>query len=397
MSLGQPDLYIGGQLMQTATGDPQPALAGLRIAWGNDSRLELDPAATLSGQLLIRGSMPSFLDVGAPVGVVDPVTGRCLFAGNLAPLTAVPDDSVRDAMRVSFTAASPLAELVKHKVIDFDWPLGDSAITRRARLAGAMPRGWTLGGDDGWTWIAQGRQCHQSKEWLTLAERYVRSYNQRLHDTSYYVPGSGLKKRITVTAERGKTFNATGPSPGARGVWGPSQYALGSTGTSFLPTSTIRRSIDWEKTPGDVVTDVQLSTWGGATAEPESTEFEFWMDVYVNNHALQDAYGFRQIKVETSMSVNNTAAAERAVVDIVNYWLDTATAWRPTGLQIPDSRQLDTAPLLNLIAVDTRHMAIVYVPQATGLPGRIRSFVMSGAATWTGKKWTTDLTLGRTL
>ena len=74
------------------------------------------------------------------------------------------------------------------------------------------------------------------------------------------------------------------------------------------------------------------------------------------------------------------------------------TKWRPSDLHLPDSRLIDSAPLLNMLAVDTRGTAAIAVPAATTLaPGRIQSFVMAGSATWTGTKWTIDLTLGRTL
>lgn len=403
MSLGKPDLYIGGQLMQTAKTDPRPALAGLRISWGTDDRLDFDPAAKLSGQLLIKGAMPTFLEVGAPVGLVDPISGRCLFAGNLAPLKAVNDERVQGARRVSFTAASPLAELIKHRLVGhFDWPHEETAASRRGRLAGSMPRGWGFDGAAGWTWIHQGRQRYadgRGVDWVELLSRYVRSYNLRYHDTSAYTPGAGLGKRITLTTERGKTWAGNGTAAGTRGAWSTSALPAGASGIAVLPASVIHQDIEWEKTPGDVVTDVQVSSWG--VADPFDTQEEPWEFQYgmtVNNNAQQDLYGYRQAKIETALSAFNANAFTAAVNnDITPYWLDTKTAWRPTALLLPDSRKLDAAPLLNLLATNTRHMAVVSVPGAPAGPGLIRSFVMAGTATWTGKKWETDLTLGRTL
>jgi hypothetical protein len=402
MSLGQPDLYIGGELMQTAAADPRPALAGLRLGWGNDSRLEMDPPSTLAGQFLIKGTMPAFLEVGAPVGLVDPVSARCLFAGNLGPLRAAPDDSVRDALRVSFTAASPLAELVKHKVLDVAWDANTPAATRFGTLAAAMPRGWTLTGSTGHTWINQTKQQYKAKEWLQLAERFCRSYTYRYHDTSYYTPGAGLSKRITFSPERGKILPPGGLEPaGERGLW--STYTPGgASGVAVLPNSGVRVGVEWEKTPEDMITDVQVSTFQATEtdADKDSTEFEFAMSLtpfFIDNSALQDAYGYRQVKIETSLSAFNASAIAAQGQNIVNYWLDTENKWRPTGLQLPDSRVLDTDPLLNLLAVDTRGTAALAVPDADLAPGLIQSFVMAGQATWTGKKWLTDITLGRTL
>lgn len=402
MSLGKPDLYIAGQLMQTAKGDPQPALAGLQLSWGNDSRLEMDPASKLSGQLLIKGTLPAWLEVGAPVGLVDPVSGRCLFAGNLAPLKAAPEDSVGGAMRVSFTASSPLAELQKHRVVDVNWDPNTPAGTRFNTLTGALPRGWALTGSTGGS-VNQTKQQYKAIEWLTLATRFCRSYLYRYHDTSFYVPGAGLSKRLTFSPERGKALTGALPAAGPAGIWTGSAAPAGASGMAVLPTSAVRQGIDWEKSPEDMITDVQLASFAATETDVDrdSTRFEVWMSqtpVFVDNTSLQDRYGFRQVQFDTSIAFADMNAAGAQFRAIVNYWLDTANKWRPTDLQLPDSRRLDTAPLLNLLAVDTRGTAAIAVPAATTLaPGLIQSFVMAGSATWTGKKWTLDLTLGRTL
>jgi len=402
MSLGQPDLYIGGQLMQTLKTDPRPALAGLRLGWGNDSRLEMDPPSKLSGQLLIKGEMPAFLEVGAPVGLIDPVSARCLFAGTLGPLTASPDDSVRGALRVGFTAASPLSELQKHRAVNVAYDANTAASIRFNTLASEMPRGWALTGSTGGA-VAQTKQQYKAIEWITLAERFCRSYLYRYHDTSYYTPGAGLFKRLTFSPERGKALSGSLPAAGEAGIWTGTGAPAGASGVAVLPAAGVRTAIDWEKSPEDMITDVQLATFNAteADADRDSTRFEVWMQsppVYADNTALQDAYGYRQVEIETSLSAMDLSAFGAQARAIISYWLDTVNKWRPTGLQLPDSRRLDTAPLLNLLAVDTRGTAALAVPAATDLaPGLIRSFVMAGSATWTGKKWITDITLGRTL
>lgn len=400
MSLGAPVLYIDNRQIQTRKDDPRPALAGLKIDWGSDDAQDTAPAAKLSGQMLIRGAMPAWLDVGAPVGLIDPASSRCLFAGTLEPLTAAPDPSVPDAYRVSFTASSPKAELEKHNVLDIDWPFDEPAANRRNRLASAMPRGWTLDGAAGWTWIPQGRQKYQSVPWLELANRYAAGQLLRIHDTSTYVPGAGLRKRITISRERPKSATMPGGNP-KRGSWLEYGGTAASTGIAILPPAAIDRpNLKWEKTPADVVTDVQITTSGGAYPSPadsDSSDFEFWMSVYTDNSAMQDAYGYRQLRVETALAPSTPSTIKEAIRLLLERWLDTKTPWRPTTLALPNSNWLDDAPLLNLLAVDTRHMAAVAVPAATAAPGRIFAFVLAGTATWTGKKWETELTLGRTL
>lgn len=397
MSLGRPDLYIAGQKMQTAKTDPRPALAGLSLKWGNDSRQDRDPAATLTGQLLIRGTIPAYLNVGAPVGLVDPATSRTLFAGHLNPLTASPEPSVAGAFRVSFTAASPLAELEQHTVVNVEYPQDETAAARRNRIAAALPAGWTLDGLNGNTWQLQGQQRYQSIRWLDLADRYARGYFYRISDTSTYIPGAGVQKRLTITQDRHKDVGLPGDYAGALGLWKPGGSI---SGTAILPLAAVARDMDWEKTPADVVTAVQVTTWGmwlvGTKAEDDSFEHEWPLDYALDTSALQRQHGFHLARIETSLSAQNAAISKNTVQGLTEEWLDTETNWRPTTLQIPDSRRLAAAPLLNLLAADTRHMAAVSVPQTTGLPARIRAFVLGGSATWTGKHWNTHLTLGRT-
>lgn len=397
MSLGQPDLYIAGQKMQTAKNDPRPALAGLSFDWGTDSRVDFAGAATLSGQLLIRGAMPSYLNPGAQVGLVDPASSRTLFAGYLQPLKASNEPGLDGAMRVQFTAASPLAELEKHTMTSIDFPGGESAAGRRWQLAQRMPAGWSLLGDTGHDWLNQGVQRYPTVSWLDMLERFARGNLLRYHDTSAYVPAHGLNRRITLARERGLTATAA-PKPAARGSWVTGRVPYAS-GLAVLPAATVSKDIEWEKTPADITTAVQVSTNGVVLAadETESREHEYPLNWAVFTQPLIDAHGFHATSIATSIDPQDVAAAQGAVRLISEQWLDVETEWRPTNLTIPDSRLLDTEPLRNLLAVDTRHMAAVAVPDAPAGPGRIYAFVMAGTATWTGKHWQTQLTLGKTL
>lgn len=400
MSLGRPDLYIGNRLMQTAKGDPIPALAGLALSWGTDNALDMAPAATLSGQLLVKGAMPDFLDVGAPVGLIDPSSSRCLFAGTLQPLKAARDPQISTAHRVSFTATAPVAELEKHNLIDLDWTTEDTSSQRRGRLQAAMPRGWALDGAAGWDYLQHGHQRYQSVALLDLLSRYVRGSRQRFADTSAYVPGAGLRKRLTITEERLKTaVMPTNKPDEMEGMW-LTDTPYSASGTAILPAGAVSNAIEWEKTPADLVTGVQATTWGkaliGSAAEDDSSEHEWPLDWVTDTSALRASYGSSIVRIETMLSPQNLAATREALGYIIAHWIETKTGWRPTTLTVPDSRRIGRAPLLNLLAVDTRATAGVSVPQAAGLPAPIRAFVLGGTATWTGKQWTTDLTLGRT-
>lgn len=399
MSLNQPDLYIAGRKMQAGKTGPNPTLAGLTLKWGTDNRLDFDPPSTLSGELLARNGIPDYLDVGVPVGLVDPISSRCLFAGTLEPVTATPEPAIAGAYRISFTASSPLAELAKHEIHAVNWPFDETAAGRRVRLLRAMPAGWGIYGPSGWDWANQTGQRWKSANWLTLMQRYVRSYVMNYADTSTFIPGAGLSKRLTLCDSRPKTDPLTAPSPTPpAGLWVKDTPAK-ATGVAYLPAKSVALDMPWEKTPADVITDVQLTNHGEAflaDGQTESDTFEFLMDAYVDNSALQAAYGFRQVGIDISIAPTSQALTDGAVSRIVNYWLQTKTRWRPTALSIPDSRPLNASVLLGLLAVDTRHMAVVCVPNMPeNSPGPIRAYVMAGSATWTGKKWTTELTLGQ--
>lgn len=400
MSLGQPDLYIAGALVAGNTTAAVTALAGATVNWGNDSRVDFAGPATLTIDVLVKsGAMPAWSN-GAQLGLVDPVTGRCIFAGHISNLTAAPDPALKTAVRITISATSPLADLKNHTIYDFDWAASTQA-SRFAGLASTIARGWTMTGYTGLTWIGAGRIKFQEKNWLELTELWCRSNLGRYHDTSSYVPGAGFVKRLTITRERAKTAPAP-VEPVGDGQWSGTGKAQGSDGLATLPTNVIGRDIEWEKNPEDTITDVKVATYGGAivAADADSKAFAYNMEAAgVNNQALQDAYGFRQVSFDTDIVTTGGGGATDAWLanDIVPFWLDVDSAWRPTGISIPDGNVVDQTALLSLMATDTRHMACVYVPAGPGInPGKIHSYVTRGRATWTGKKWTAELTLGRT-
>lgn len=396
MSLGAPNLYIDGNMFGGS--DTRRALAGISFTWGEDSRVDFAGPATMSGEVSVAGTMPAYITGGAAIGLVDPASGRCLFAGHIATLTASPDPVWQGRIRIAFTASSPLVDLANHSLA-VDWVRNTHA-ARFISLRSAMPRGWTLQGYNGATmdWVESGRLRFAKANYLDLLSRYCRSVLGRYHDTSAYVPGTGLVKRITLTGERDKTATAP-PAPGASGIWSTTGKPAAATGIAALPAALVEQAIEWEKNADDTITDVQVTNYG-AEVLPEGEDtagFEVWMSVFVNNQAMQDKYGFRQLTIDTSVHLHS--GNDSAFLNALSaFWLDADTKWRPTGLRIADSRKVTTAALLNLLAVDTRHMAAISVPGAAGLvPGEIHAYVHSGSAQWTGKKWITDLTLGRTL
>lgn len=419
MSVAPPNVYIGGVLMNNHAYASVPMLAGLSFDWGTDSLVDFDDPKTLSAQLLIRTpSTLDFLATGQPFGVLDPDTGNTLFAGRIATLTARPDKRKKNALLVSLTATDTLADLLPYRLERVEWynptpnTPGVTGQGRHNQIAAVMPPGWTLaGGTPHDSWTSAGPFRGSAVPLIELIDRHCRSVLGRRHITTTYVPAvsGGLVNRLTITPERSKAAATDRLAARADGQWYSATAAPSSTGFIQLAGNHVSSDIEWEKTPDDTITDVALRTpqlqfevndAGQAVAKEEMGSWNIWVNSYlnVNNAAMQAAYGFHQIQLDV-----DTAGGDHRVNphigQIVNYWVDADTDWRPTTVLIPDSRRLPLATLRTLLNVATRHNAYVTVD---GLPAnnpaggsKVRAYIIAGSAAWTGKKWAISLTLGR--
>lgn len=406
MSLGQPDLHIGTTRMQDLAADSRPVLGGLTFKWGGDSYIEFEKPGTLSGEMLIKAQQDlSFLTAGQPVGLVDPASSQTLFAGRLETLSARPDEKIRSALRVAFTASDTTTELLNVKAFGIDWPMNDSGANRQAQIAAKLPPGWTMPGGTGYTsdWGATWMKFN-SIGFLELLDMYCRGHLARRHNTTLYTPGVGLSRRMTITPERQRIASHPFTLAGTAGVWDTTSGGkpTEATGLAVLPPGVVSRDVEWEKTPDDTITDVVLKGWAYPVAgepEDESSSSTFEMSYYVNNSANISKYGHRQLELQTDLRYILNSQPQGA--QIINFWLDVDTKWRATQVTIPDSRVVDTAAFRQLISAHTRHMAVLAIKGIAGLvptaDAMIHAYVIGGSATWTGKKWTAQLTLGRGL
>lgn len=417
MSVTAPNVYIGGVLMNSYAYSSVPMLGGLSFGWGNDSLVDFDSPKTLSAQLLIRTpSTLDFLAKGKPFGVLDPDTGNTLFAGRISTLTARPDSRKKDALLVSLTATDTLADLLPYRLESVYWvqPANSAGLTGQARhnqLAGVMPPGWTLaGGTPHDSWTSAGPFRGAAVPLIELIDRHCRSVLGRRHITTTYVPSAGgLVPRLTITPERAKAAAVDRLAARSNGEWHSTSTAPASTGFLQLAGNHVSREIEWEKTPDDTITDVALRTpilefevndAGQVVTKEEMGSWDIWVNSYlnVNNARLQAEYGLHQIQLDVDTHGGDSRTNPH-IGQIVNYWVDADTEWRPTSVLIPDSRRLPLATLRTLLNVTTRHNAYVTVD---GLPAnnpaggsKVRAYVIAGTATWTGKKWEITLTLGR--
>lgn len=413
-----PNVYIAGVLMDSYAVAEVPMLAGLNFNWGNESQVEFEAPATLSAQLLVRvPSTLEFLSTGAEFGLVDPASGATLFAGRVATLKATPDSRISDALLISLTAADTNADLNEYRVENIDWviPGGTSSDTtadvRRDQIRAVMPDGWTLQSTTAaYDWTTAREQRWQAKPILPVLDMHLRSTISRRHNTTRYIPGTGLAPRITIAAERAKDAPAETLATKADGTWYMSTAAPRNTAFIQLEAGHVAADIEWEKTPDDTITDVQLHSKGVTSeynsqtgtvelSEESNSSYDIWVNLYpnVDNTAIQRKYGFHQLELDVDTLGGGQESPH--VGFIVNYWVDADAQWRPTGVHVPDSRVLADAEVLGMLDVERRYNAYVTV---SGLPAnnpaggsRVRGYAIAGDATWDGDKWQINLTLGR--
>lgn len=414
-----PHVYIGAQRMNDFALSKTPMLAGLSFNWGTDSQTDFDDPATLSAELLVREpSNLDFLVKGAEFGLVDPESGETYFAGRISTLRARRDKRKKNALLITISATDTLADLNQYRVEAIEWKNPDgtdgawstTAAQRRAQLRAALPANWSLEGTTSHDWTYAREQRWKGHAYTPLLDMHCRSTVARRHTTSRYVPGTGLVNQMTVTNERSKTSPTETLSARPNGNWYMSTAAPTNSGFTALTSSQVQDSIEWEKTPDDTITDVALTTWGitygrdndtGQLNTEESTSSDMWVGNQpgVNMGPMQRAYGFHGITFDVDTLGVAGGSTSPHIANIVNYWLDADTLWRPTSVVVPDSRRLTDEQVMRLLSVSRRYLAYVTV---SGLPentptgfSRVRGFVLGGSATWTGKKWEIELTLGR--
>lgn len=419
---GAPQVWIGDRLMDDLATDDQPVLAGLSFEWGTDSQIDFTDAETLSAELLIRSpSNLDFLYKGAPLGLLDPDSGETLFAGRISTLTAARDENIDDALRVRLGGAGTLADLSNHRLERISWlerasdgTLQVSSARRREQLRSVLPGGWTLAATaTNNDWVPARAQLAESQTILPLIDRHARTTIARRHTTSRYVPGRGLINEITLTRERDKAAPADQLTAAANGQWqlAPSPWPNASA-LIRLTAAEVGVGTEWEKNPEDTVTDVTVSSTGsalatntdtGALENQLNTDSDVWVYAYPgvpDMPALQRAYGTHGLTIETDIFAGWPGSGSPHIGNLVSYWLDVDAEWRPTGLEIPDSRAIRyDSNLLAILSVTRRYNAYLTVdelPALTPQPGsRVRGYLLAGKAAWTGKKWEISLTLGR--
>lgn len=421
MSLGAPLVYIGDRLMNNYALSKTPMLAGLSFTWGTDSQVELDDPATLSAQLLVtEPSDLTFLVKGAAFGLLDPGSGETLFAGRISTLKAKRDKRKKKALLISITAADTQADLAGYRMPAARWIERQadgsnyvSSTRRREQLRSVLPAGWAIDGGSRYDWhFARGQLFEDGEPFLPVLDRHTRTVIGRRAFTSRYVPGTGLRPSVTITNERSKDAPVETLQARANGQWFRNATAPENSAHVYLDAAALDAETEWEKTPDDTVTDVALTAWGSSLNQDlefqPTASTDVWVEAYLRGNAgitpadlawIQRTYGYQQLQLDTDIAPSSPLSGNPQIENIVGYWLEADTLWRPTALMIPDSRKLNDTTVLGMISATRRYLAYVSASKLgenTPAGGsRVRGYILGGTATWTGKKWAIELTLGR--
>lgn len=392
MTIKAPSLYIGGHLMRGDAADIRPVLAGLKIDWGTDSTTAFDDPGTLSFDVLLQPGAGFVSSVGTEVALMD--GGRTFFAGRISGLGSARHERKKDSQHLRVSCTDTLADLVPLRAERMDFPATDNSGSRIQHLRNVLaPAGWEITGEGRHAWPEFPRQIWIGKNVLPVIDMHARSTLARRLVTSTYTPGVGMRRRVSFVHER---LNVT---PGS------------STPIVRIPAGNIRRGLEWRKNPDDLITDVKIThhrTWRpDLEPDEESSAYDIWTPNYKNGdlRALQAAHGVRTLELDIDALPGTTPAqvgwdnANPLIGYIVQQWANGGAGWRPTELEIADSRLLSDASVYDLLDVTRRgNSYVVLTDLPEGNPSghaRVEAYVTGGSATWTGTRWDIQLTLGR--
>lgn len=407
-----PEIYIAGvKMSQHAAGD-RPVLDGLAITYGAGSSFDLEEPSKLNLRLMIRKESVNlgFLRRGVTVAVLGEA-GATFFCGRITALTASPSASVEDGWEYQITAAGFLADLQTYDIGPIRWAYTTDANVTLDRLRGELPGGWTLTGSGRWPEWGTSPLIYRRENWLKLLDRTLRGQAARRYETTTFTPAGGLKRRLTIAPER------------------PAHAAQIGGKVIRVPAANLKRGVTWEQSPEDLITDVKLTaySWHSTYYTDDSgrrypdysqgcTGYEIAVEKYVNTRELQSNAGNAQVDMEVDFRLffdtpsginveyrdeNPDPFIPQQVRDILAYHLNDKTPWRPTSVEIADSRLMSAASVLDLLDVTRRHLAYLIIDDLPATNpthyGRVEAHVIGATATWDGKKsrWNFNLTLGR--
>lgn len=388
-----PHLWLNGRQITGRAGDRAPVLCPVELTWGSDSALDQPPPANLKFTVLFRDGMhdiPDFTN-GAKIELIHPVNGTRVFAGQIRTMEAGPSEMVRGALEVHANATDYTADL-EAEYLSTDWP--EQANRSNVLRAAFNDIGWHL---DMPTNVLQSAQAkYNSIKLLTLLDRHSNRYRGRRYDTSYRHANGEVVRRLAVMEGTARFIPADTLIALPNRWWSRTYNTPSIDGSPSplirLPASNVLLNPQWTQDPNSVVTAVQLSVMvQGDDGYTSQTERNFKAPA-----ATVQKFGLRSVDVESDLATPaDWPAAAQA-------WMNDDSPWQMSALNIRDSSELPEQSLRELLDQRTRYRALLTVTEILANrpdpgPSVMRSYIVGGKYSWTGKLWELELNLERTI
>lgn len=393
MSWPAPRIWLNGRRLDTTAAGRVLILTPLTISWGSSTGEEQPDPANAKLTFLFLDSMSDLPDLakGAEIEVTDPGSESIVLAGTVTTMSAKPSTRFRGALEVVVNIVDYLAPF-DSEYTQVNWGEGTNRVNQLHNEFNAA--GWELRiPEDGRTSAAT---RVNSIKLGTLLERHISRYRGRRYDTSYRSEEDLLlRKRVSVYKGSAKTLEPDHLLATSSG-WGREFTTPTIEGTPapavILEASNILNDPSWTSGPEDAVTAVSMSTMAlGDNGFSELVEHNFRAPA-----ATVAKLGLRSISIESDLADSTDwqpAAAQ--------YFNDDAP-WRMDALTIRDTDQLSPEAMAALLSPHSRYQALVIVAGIAANrpdpgPSDLRSFLVGGEFSWTGKRWEISLTLERTI
>lgn len=393
MSWPAPRIWLNGRRLDTTAAGRVLILTPLTISWGSSTGEEQPDPANAKLTFLFLDSMSDLPDLakGAEIEVTDPGSESIVLAGTVTTMSAKPSTRFRGALEVVVNIVDYLAPF-DSEYTQVNWGEGTNRVNQLHNEFNAA--GWELRiPEDGRTSAAT---RVNSIKLGTLLERHISRYRGRRYDTSYRSEEDlVLHKRISVYKGSARALTPDLLLASSSG-WGREFITPMIEGVPapavILEANNILNDPSWTSGPEDAVTAVSMSTVTmGDNGFSELEEHNYRAPA-----PTVKKLGLRSISIESDLA--DVAEWPPAAAQ---YFNDDAP-WRMDALTIRDTDLLRAETMNVLLSPHSRYQALAII---TGIaenrpdpgPSDLRSFLVGGEFTWTGKRWDISLTLERTI
>lgn len=414
MSAKAPHVYIDGRRMDDTADSNHPVLAGLSLNFGTDSDLDFGDGDTATVSILVREpEFLGFLQLGLEVAIYHqpapgaPETDFTYLTGRIQRMSGDPHPTIPGALLLTLECADLDTDLAALEAVNVN-SAETTASARLSALSFWLPSPWKLTGWLRWPDLKHAALVLDKVPVLELIDRFARAQILRRRNSSYFKPGTGITRQITLLEDNTKNVRADMLRHFAGSKrWGITPGRPYGEGTLLmdLDGQHIHRAAGWVKEPEDVITEVVLEmienpVWNAAENRYDEvgTFNRSSADVpALGTAALKARLGHRQTSFVTDLG---RAVTSTHFGEVMRHWLSDSSEWRPGELSLVNTESLTMQQIGLLLAPTSRYS--VYVNVRNVMENRpdagnywIRGFVIGGSATWDGKDWDISLRLGR--